>query len=541
MRQIEGPVTITQDPDTFDVRGALMTLYRTAVLEWRVILVTCVVVLAVVIAYAILWPPIYQAEASLMSEGDRDAARDSFYGGWSIFRKDDMRTESELFTSAPVLKEVVERENLHYKDIYHPVASHLSYLWASSLVGRGYHKLKDWLSPPEHEPPSPEEQDRARTLADMKAGIFLANVGEANMGQLTVRGPSPRVAQVANTLIHVYLKQRIERYRVESMKSVETLTAATDAAETSMRAIEHERLEFMRKNGLSLGIEKEKLEVTKLADLEERAADVRSKIAGSEASIEQLERQIRSEPATKTISTSFEMNTLRETTRGKRLELQTMLVFARNKYREDSPEVQELVQNMAGLDKIIAETSERVPKASTDALNAAREDLRTRENNMRTDLAGLKASLVAMESRMGQLRSRMSALPSLEVALHDYDREYKFAEEKYLSLDNKRAVAAISIAGLAAMPSIRVVSEAVAPENRYWPKNVILYPAGVLFGVALGLMIALAKTILLGRVRRDQLAAGRGAARFYGLVGVPAEAPRIAIVMPERLAPPKPA
>src|SRR6478735_117258 len=136
MRQISGP--ITYDPDTFDVRGSLLSVYRTAILEWRMIAVTCAVVLVVVAAYAIWWPPIYQVEATLMSEGDRDTARDSFYSGWSVFRKDDMRTEGELFSSAPVLKEVIEREKLTYDDIYHPFGSHLAYLWQKSLVGRAY-------------------------------------------------------------------------------------------------------------------------------------------------------------------------------------------------------------------------------------------------------------------------------------------------------------------------------------------------------------------------------------------------------------------
>src|SRR5436305_13644835 len=89
MRQIEGPVV--QDPDTFDVRGALLSLYRTAVLEWRLIGVTVLVVLAVAIAYAIWWPPIYQAEATVVSEGDHEPARDSFHSGCVIFRMADVR------------------------------------------------------------------------------------------------------------------------------------------------------------------------------------------------------------------------------------------------------------------------------------------------------------------------------------------------------------------------------------------------------------------------------------------------------------------
>lgn len=538
MRQIEGPVTFTQDPDTFDVRGALLSLYRTAILERRVILVTMAVVLAVAIAYAIWWPPIYQAEATVMSEGDHDTARDSFYGGWSVFRKDDMRTEAELFTSAPVLKEVIAREKLTYDDIYHPFGSHVAYLWQKSLVGRAYRKVKGWIIPPDADAPSPEEQDKARTLADMKAGIFLTNVGEANMGVLTVRGPSRRVADIANTLIDVYLKQRIQRYRTESMESVETLTQAADAAAAKLKQIEQERIEFMRENGLGMGVEKEKLEVQKLADLEEREADTRAKIASHEASLAALQREIQAEPATRTITTSYELNAQRETVKQKRLDQQAALVYARMRYKEDSPEVQEILTTIAGLDKLIAATSEKVPKASTDALNATREDLRTRENGLATELVGLKAALASMQKQRAALQSRAAMVPTLQAKLREFDRNYKFAEDRYLNVDGKRAQASLSIVSLQAMPSTRVVAEAVRPDNKFWPRNYILYPVALVAGLVLGLLVALAKSVILGRIRREHLLPGRAAAPFYGLVAVPSTAPRLTVVMPERLATP---
>jgi len=536
MRQIEGPVI--QDPDTFDVRGALLSLYRTALLEWRVIGLTTAVVLIVAIAYAIWWPPIYQAEATVVSEGDHDTARDSFYSGWSIFRKDDMRTESELFTSAPVLKEVIEREKLTYDDIYHPFGSHVAYLWQTSLVGRAYHRVKEWFIPPDSDALSPAEQDKARTLADMKSGVYLTSVNEANMGLLTVRGPTRRVADIANTLIQVYLKQRIDRYRLESTRSVETLTAAAAEAQAALHKIAQGKVEFMHQHGLGLGIEKEKLEVQKLADLEERAADTRAKIAASEASLDVLEREVKAEPVVRTTTTSFELNSQRESMKQKRLEQQALLVYSRNRYREDSPEVQEILATIAGLDKIISETSEKVAKSSTDTLNGAREDLRTRENGMRTELAGQKAALAAMERREAQLRARMDALPTLQAKLQDFEREYKFAEEKYIDLDKKRAQAEVSVAGLHAMPSVRVVAEAVRPENKYWPKNIILYPVALLAGIVLGIAVALVKTVILGRVRREHLSQGLRNAHYYGLVGVPARVPRLSVMMPERLAPP---
>lgn len=535
--QLQAPVTIAHDPDTFDVRGAVRGLYRTAVLEWRVILITCAVLLAAAFVYATWWPPTYEAQATMMSEGDRDVARDSFYGGWTVFRKDDMRTESELILSAPVLKEVIRREKLTYDDIYHPFGSHVAYIWQTSLVGRTYRRVKEWIIPPEGDALTPEEQDQARTLSDMKAGVSIAAVGEANLGVLTVKGPSRRVSSVANTLMQVYLEQRIERYKGESMRSIDTLTEEASAAEKALRAIERDKIEFMRKHGLGFGIEKEKMEVKNLAELEERAADTRARIASMDASLAEIERQLREEPATRTVTTSFEINTQRESLKQKRLEQQANLVNLRNRYREDSPEVQDVLATIAGLDKLIGETTERIAKSSTDAANSARDDLHKRANELRTDVAGLKAALASMDRRGTELHTRVVGLPTLEAALQEYDREYKFATEKYLNMIGKRAQASVSLAGLRAMPSVRIVAEAVRPDNKAWPKGIILYPLALIAGLVLGLIIAVAKSVVMGRVRREHLLQGRSAP-FYGLVGVPTSAPRISVVMPERLASP---
>jgi len=132
----------------------------------------------------------------------------------------------------------------------------------------------------------------------------------------------------------------------------------------------------------------------------------------------------------------------------------------------------------------------------------------------------------------------MTELPTLEAAISNYDSDLKFVQEKYLNLVGKRAQAVVSLAGLKAMPSIRVVAPAVRPDQKFWPKTFVLYPLAIMGGLLLGLIVALAKIVILGRIRREHLVQGRGPVPLYGLVGAPAPAPRIVVVMPERLAPP---
>ena len=306
MRQDLTPA-VSDDADTFDVRASLIRAYLAARHEWRVVVLTCTVVLVMAGAYAIFWPPIYRAQAVLLSEGDTDTARDAFYVAWSVFRKDDIRTELELFVSAPVLKEVIKREKLTYDDVYHPFVSHLAYLWQTSFVGRNYRRLKNWLLGSEEGELSPEEQDRARTLGDMRAGITLDPVGEAHIGNLTVRGPSRRVSDIANRLIEVYLEQRLERYKSEATGAIGSLGEEVKSAESALRQVEEARLKFLQTNRLSFDFDKEKLEVSKLSGLEESIEGNLVKIASSRASLNEIERQLTAQPAMRTINTSYEL------------------------------------------------------------------------------------------------------------------------------------------------------------------------------------------------------------------------------------------
>jgi uncharacterized protein involved in exopolysaccharide biosynthesis len=159
-----------------------------------------------------------------MAEQAVDTQRDAFYVNWNVFRKDDPRTEIELLTSGGVLKSVIDRESLTYDDVYHPPFTELSYLFEKSYVGRKFNQIKDLIIPPDPEAPKGAGLDLGRTLTDLRAGIKVVPVGDTNIGRLTVKGPSRRVAHIANTLMDAYLLAREQRHEEENRRAVEVLT-----------------------------------------------------------------------------------------------------------------------------------------------------------------------------------------------------------------------------------------------------------------------------------------------------------------------------
>lgn len=503
--------------DTFDARAAIISIVGAARHHRGLLALICLFSMVLVTVYAIVWPPTYEATAMLMVERDTDPVRDSFYLGWNVFRKDDARTEIELLMSGPVLKEVIEREGLTYDDVYHPFTSHLTYLWEQSTIGQTYRRWKrQLLGDDTAGAPSEEELRLGRTVVDLRAGISLEPVAESNVGRLRVKGPSRRVAAIANRIADVYLERRADRYYTEAQKAYEVLTDEVARAADELEALEERRLAFVRDNTLAFDFQKEALEVQKLTDLEENIATTRTRLAAIEASLSEIAAQLAADPPTKVPSR------IREATRMKRMEIETALVEARLRYREDSPEVEAFKTALAQLDAMIDEGAQPAAHVTSDGLTPIQQDLITRQNALEAERAGAAAGLREMEATARVLRARLASVPERQAALRSLDRDYALAQEKYKELLAKQAQAAVSVAtARTTMSSMRVVEYAVPPADKAWPRLKILYPATLLVSLILGLALAVFKSYTDGRVRVGVVEHGRVPLPVYGTLYIP--------------------
>ena len=504
--------------DTFDGRAALLSIVGAARHHRGLLVMMCVFTFGLVTLYAVIWPPDYEATTTLMVERDTDPVRDSFYIGWNVFRKDDARTEIELIMSGPVLKEVVEREKLTYDDVYHPFTSHLTYLWEQSSIGQTYRRLKRQLLGDDDTAgaPSQEELMLGRTIVDMRAGIGLEPVAESNVGRLHVKGPSRRVAAIANAITDVYLERRADRYQAEAQKAYDVLTDEVKRAGEELSAIEDRRLAIAEGNTLAFDFQKESLEVQKLTDLEENIATTRTRLAAIDASLTEITGQLANDPPTRVSSN------VREATRMKRMEVETSLIEARLRYREDSPEIQGYKTALAQLDAVIDQGAQPPARITSEGLSTIQQDLVTRQNALRAERSGAQAGLHVMEATAASLRSRLSSVPARQAELRSVDREYALSQEKYKELLAKQAQAAVSVAtARTTMSSMRVVEYAVPPADKAWPRLKILYPASLLVALVIGLAVAVFKSYTDGRVRLGIVEHGRVPLPVYGTLVIP--------------------
>lgn len=492
------------------------------VYRWLVCGVT-LAVLALAVVYTRVWPPVYTTRALLMIESDKDVARDEFYVNWNIFRKEDARTELQLLDSGPVLNEVIEREQLTFDDVYHPLGSQLKYFWETSWVGTQYQSLKDRLFPqPENPFVTEGDKQRGKILDDLAAAVQVIPVGESNVGELRVRGPSPRVADVANTLVRVYQEMRLARFRDEATRALETLSAEETSTRAQVEAVERERAAYLGTHGVDFAQLRDVNRLEQLATLEADIVKMREAITSAEAGLAEVERQLTAQAENRLVASVEELNTLRRTAESEKLSLELALARAMAQYREDSREVQEIRANMARVDEIIARGPEYVESGRTTGANALREELLSRKGSLETSLASSRAGLGVLEAQAAELETRIASLPGIQLGLTEIDRRLGLLQQRHQVLSLKRAQAEVSLATVeSVMPSLRLVGPARYPGSKSWPTMKIVLPAALVLGVGLGAFAAVVRHHVAGRVRGADLARLAEDAPVFGRVRVP--------------------
>ena len=506
--------------DAFDVRKSWEGIKQACYGHKLLIAATCLLTVAVVVMYIVIWPPVYQGVVTVVADADEDMQRDEFYRTWNIFRKDHLPDEAYLMVSGPILEKVVDELGLTYDDVYHPFMSHVAYLWTESWVGKNYRRVKKWIlrKPKSPYAPTEEEIEHARTIHDFQRGVVLDAVPETNVGNLIVRGPSPQVAQVADTLVETYLSERRMRHVREAEKAYNSLFPEVENARTELLAKEREMEQYYTENSILLTFEKDKVEIGQWLEMQASVVETESAVATIEESLQEIERQLKKESPEVTSSHVFQLNSIRESLVDRLTQVELSRNQALERFRPDSPEIEELNAQIQAI-KDLLEKEEKMKEAQTSrVINEMYETLRQRKGLLESELKGARAGLDVRLEATRDLEDRVGDVPKKMKASRDLNRERDILEKKYILLQDKLMMAAASEAtALSAPPSMRVVERATPPEKPVWPKTKLLLVLSVVIGLMAGVGLALLVDVLYARVsRRIRIA---GADPIYAIVG----------------------
>jgi uncharacterized protein involved in exopolysaccharide biosynthesis len=503
MRTLEA-VPHVPEADSFEFRASLETIVQAVRARAWVVLATTVLTTALVVGYIWIWPSTFEGEVVLAADSDKDFERASFYQGWNVFRREALGDEAALLTSRPVLIEVTRRLDLRYEDVYHPFMSYLTHLWGESWVGKTYRKVKYWIFPRTPGPyePTPEEVERFKVIKDFSDGVRVVQVKDTAVGVLVVKASTQRVAEIANTLADVYLEMRRERHVGEARKAHESLLEEVRKTETELEALDQEIQRFRTENGLLLVYEKDRLQLGQVQTYRAAIAELEAAIADSESALAVINRQIATEGEVIGSDRVFRDAALQD----RLTKLEAQLAQTRQLFQPGSPEVRELEEQIRLATAAIGGAKDAVPVRNALRVGDSYEVLRAKARSLESQLSGARASLAAKRAELGRMQSIVQRLPDKMKVNQEYERKQAALETKYKTLNDKLAMAAVSVAtARSAPPAMRVVTYAAPPEKPAWPNTKLFVSAAVGAGLLLGVMAALFLELVFVRVNRYRL------------------------------------
>lgn len=494
------------EADSFDVKASLNNIKSSVIGHLWVVLVVFVLTVSAVTMYIVTWPPVFEASVVISADSEEDLTRNAFYQQWNIFRREATGDEAILMTSDPILRIVIEEMDLKYEDVYHPFMSHVVYLWGESWLGKNYRALKYKIFPPPPLPPGITEDmlEKFKVLKDFRESVILQPIGENNIALLIVRGPSPRVADIANKLIEVYLDERRKRYVNEAKTASIALQNETEKAYAKLVAVEQELQQFYADNSLYLTFEKDRVEMTQWLDLQAEIRDLQAHEAQLLRTLTALKKQLEEEGQTLIKGQIYQDDLLE--LRDKLTQLQISLRIARQTFQENSPEVLEYKRQIEAIEEILQEKGTQLQGQTNKTRNEFYETIRLKIGQIESDLAGVRAGMETKQATVKRLQPIMQELPSKMQKAYQLQREQMVLEGQYKALNEKLVQATVSMTTAQSAPSaIRIVDQAYAPDKPAWPNTKLMLLVAMFFGVVLGVICALGLDLIFVRVNRYKL------------------------------------
>lgn len=492
------------EADTFDFRASWQSIRQACLGHKWLIVSTCFSTMLMVVVYMVVWPPVYHAEVVLVADAEEDMQRDNFYQYWNVFRKDPLPDEVQLMSTGPILERVVDELGLTFEEVHHPFLSYTAYLWTESWVGKTYRRIKEWFFPPKTGPyvPTPEEVKRAWTIRDFKKGVFLEPISESHVGLLVVKGPTPRVAEIADTLVNVYLDERQKRHVAEAERAYQSLSQEAEKVRAELSELETRMQEYYTDNSLLLMFEKDKVEVSEWLKLKSSVVETQSIVASLEKSLEEVDRQLSMEEKEITSSRILQKNNIKDEMINLELEHQLAL----QKFQPDSPEVQSIEKEISVVKQLISEIGDTTEAQKTQVISETYVSLMLRRSNLLSELQGVRAGLEVKLKEAQRMERQVADIPEKMKITHEMNRQHQLLEKKYSVLQDKMAVAIVSkAAAKSAPPSMRVVEYASLPAKPSWPNKKLLLALAMIMGLGAGVVLALLLDLIFARVNRYRL------------------------------------
>ncbi len=451
---------------------------------------TSLTTLSAAFAFIYFFPPVYKSGVKLLIETEDTYSRGQFNDRWNVFRfMREVETESALIRVGPVAAAVVDELGLKYDDVYHSIFRTIIDLWKESYVGRRYRALKKrvFSGPAGPEALTEAEIERYMTIDDFISGVQIEGEPNSNVIEVIVLGPSPRVAEMANTLVDVYLRQRDDRRRAEAMAAYHALSPQVDRAHGELADSERIFQEFLDQHGIKFDFDKERNDVLVWGGHESALLETRAKAREAAARLEEIDRQLAGEPLKEITTRETSLNQLKIKMRNELLVEELKLIELSKRFTPEAPEIAEVNGSISKLEEKILNSDEYLLSSSVETDNPVWRYLQLERSRIRITIGELEALETAQEKIVDRFQEDLSDLPEKQRKFGALERDVALNEREYEELLEKHRQAFVSgTTDVRALDSVRVVERAVPPGSPLRPRAKLYILAALVSGMLMG-------------------------------------------------------
>lgn len=468
------------------------------------LLASLVLATAAAVAYALWLPNQYRASTLVLVETDTGTDLSSVLptDASQAFSGEDRALENELFV-------------LRQSDLMQARTAERLVSLAGTPVGERLTILKD---------------EEGRTLgveevAERLPSYLTFATGGTGVDAVSITATSTvptEAALIANLYAEAYLARTRESSRATMTATRDFLTGQVDSLAGELTSREEAVRAYMTREGAVRLDEAADRLVSQIALLQAERDEARISADMRGASAEALRRELTNiEPqlaARLAAGTDAEIAAIQSQILALQTEIET--IYSRNPGLRDNPTSEpELTRRLRAVDQLSERARDLAQESMREALatggvSASTEgvgrlvDLRRRMIDTQIEQSGFEAKAASVAARMAEYESQLSRIPTQSVELARLTRDRQSTENLAVALQGRLQEA--RVAEQSELGYAEVIAEARRPDTPFAPSRKRIVLLGMLFGLGLGLSLAMLRTRLDHRIHRPDDLRDRG-------------------------------
>ncbi|MDJ0615537.1 MAG: polysaccharide biosynthesis tyrosine autokinase [Calothrix sp. MO_192.B10] len=309
-----------------------------------------------------------------------------------------------------------------------------------------------------------------------------------------------QAAKIVNKLIEIYIQQNMQANRGEAASARKFILEQLPKTEASVRQAELNLRKFKEDNKIISLQEEEIAGVKAIASLEEQISQNQAQLASVTAKLQKLQNQASIDSQQTVAFASLSQKPGIQQLLTQIQSARTELKIALTRFQDAHPTVVNLKEKVATLNSLLQEQTKQVI-GNNQPITAKNSQIGQLRQRLLEEFARTETEHFALERKISKLsqnlvayKERAKQLPKLEETQRQLERKLQASQVTYESLLKK--LQEVQLAENQNIGNVRVISPAFIPEKPAASRKKLIIGGGVIFGILLGIIAALALDLI---------------------------------------------